>query len=441
MSLLNHIPILQILFSFFGALCAIFTLRYRTIARIISIVSVCCALVISTYYLTIIKEAQVSYVFGDWLPKVGIEYKLTFLNQSIIVFLNFVLLFVLLFCNNLIQETILKFIDKRRGALFYAVLLFAHTGYLGIVSTNDFFNFYVFIEISSLSAYVLMSQGGDLRSNVGAFDYLIMGSIGATLILIAIGLILSVTGSLNMHDTAIRLPEHYNSRVIIAGVSFFIIGAIIKIAFFPMHFWMIRAYNSAPCIVLVYLASISTVVGMYIIYKFSYLIINYDIFNIAVSNFIRPIALFTIIIAPYFAYKAKKLRSIIIYSGVTQVGYAFLLYAMHDGFKILPNFLLLDGINKIIMFLITAYYEVYGKKIYKRILWRIAVVIAIFYSCALPISPLFFVKLSILNLCLQQDLLLDFLIILVSSVLSLFYHYRIIEILFWSIKDQVSLIK
>lgn len=221
MTLLKHIPIIQILLPFFGALLTVFTLSHAVIARIISIISVSAALIVSIYCFTILPKEQISYSLGGWLPWIGIEYELNSFNQPIIIYLNCVLLFFLVFCTHLTQDTILKFIDNKRRSLFYSVLLFAHTGYLGMVSTNDFFNLYVFIEISSLSSYVLMAQGNNPRSVVGAFDYLIMGSIGATLILIAIGFILSATGSLNMPDVANRLQQHYNSRVVIAGISFF----------------------------------------------------------------------------------------------------------------------------------------------------------------------------------------------------------------------------
>ena len=153
MILIKHFPALQVLLPFFGALFSILTFRYVLVTRIIAVISIALSLFLSIYGLSVINKDSVSYDFGNWHAPIGIEYKLDYLNQPIITYINGVLLFFLIFCNKLLATTVLKFIDKKRQSLFYALLLFAHSGYLGILSTNDLFNLYVFIEISSLSAF------------------------------------------------------------------------------------------------------------------------------------------------------------------------------------------------------------------------------------------------------------------------------------------------
>jgi len=395
------------------------------IARITASICILASLLISIYGYIIVKQSDISYVIGGWLSQIGIEYYLTPLNQAVIIYLNLVLLFFLIFCRNITNQTILKHINDNRKSLFYAVLLFAHTGYLGMVSTNDFFNLYVFIEISALSSYVLIASGDNPKALISALDYLIVGSIGATLILISIGFLLSYTGSLNMSDVATHINEYSNSNIVNLAIGFFLIGVILKTAFFPMHFWMARAYSSTASVILVYLAGISTIIGTYLIYKFTYIVINYEIIKIAISNFIRPIALLTLIIAPYLAYKSNNLKKIIVYSCITQIGYVFLLYVTDNGMTILPSLLIIDSINKIALFLIAAYDEAYHKTPN-----QVLTVLTIICSSGLPISPLFFIKLNILELLLRQNLLLDFAIILLSSIGSLFYHYKMVLLSF-----------
>ncbi|WP_024547251.1 proton-conducting transporter transmembrane domain-containing protein [Rickettsia gravesii] len=425
MILANHIPIIQILFPLFGALLSIISFRFITFARIITTICILSSLLVSVYGYSIIQNTELSYTMGGWTSKIGIEYRLNALNQAIIIYLNLVLLFFLVFCHKITNQTILKYINNNRKSLFYGILLFAHTGYLGMIATHDFFNLYIFIEISTLSSYVLIASGNNPKSLIGAFDYLIIGSIGATLILISIGFLLNITGSLNMAEIAAYLQEHTNSRIITIAIGFFLIGAILKTAFFPMHFWMMRAYNNTASVILVYLAGISTIIGIYIIYKFTYIIIGYETIKTAITNFIKPIALATLIIAPYFAYQAKDFKNIIIYSCFTQIGYVFLLYVTENGIIVLPSLLLADSINKIALFLIDAYNESY-----KRGPNKVLIIIAIICSCGLPISPLFFIKVNILELLLTQNLIVDFIIILLSSVGSLFYHYKMVLLSF-----------
>ena len=96
-------------------------------------------------------------------------------------------------------------IVPRRQAWFYCMYLMCLTGLLGVTITGDAFNAFVFLEISSLSTYVLIALGRDRRALLAAFRYLIMGTIGATFYVIGIGFLYLLTGSLNMVDIAARL--------------------------------------------------------------------------------------------------------------------------------------------------------------------------------------------------------------------------------------------
>ncbi len=436
MTLIKHFPALQVLIPFFAALLSILTFRYVLIARIIAITSILLSLLLGFYGLSAISDhGVILYDFGNWHAPIGIEYRLDRLNQLIIIYINCVLLFLLTFCNNLTNQTIVKFIDKNRQSLFYAILLFAHAGYLGILSTNDLFNLYVFIEISSLSTYVLIAQGNNPKAVIGAFDYLMLGTIGATLILIGIGFLLSATGSLNITDISMILRSHYHSKIVMTGISFFLIGAMLKTAFFPMHFWMIRAYESAAPVILTYIASISSIIGIYIILRFVHFTIDYrEIINV-LANFIRPISLVTIFLCSYLAIREKNLRKIIIYSSASQIGYIFLLLSITKGQTLLLPFLFADSLNKIALFLIISYSELYNdNKI--SMLWRSLVVFSLICSCGLPISSMFIIKISIFEMLFIENMWLEFVIIIISSAMALSYHYKIAKIIFYGQKDS-----
>lgn len=425
MTFTQHFPALQVLFPFFGALCSILTFRYVSIARVIAIISVLSSFLLSVYGLTVIPKV---YNFGNWHYPIGIEYRLDYLNAPIIVYLNFLLLFFLLFCHNLSTETI-KTIEPKRQSLFYALLLFAHSGYLGIVATHDMFNLYVFIEIASLSTYTLIAQGRNPKALIGAFDYLVLGTIGATLILIAIGLLFSVTGSLNMTDIAERLPSQYNSNVIMLGISFFLIGALLKIAFFPMHFWMIRAYNGASPVILTYIAGISSIIGIYIILRFLHSTINYSQVMVVLINFIKPIASITILLGTYLALRSSRVKEIVVYSTTSQIGYILLILVIPNGEILLFLFLFADSLNKVTLFLILSYTELHVNKRQNSLLWYCLVVFSLICSCGIPLSGMFMIKISVFELLVVNTMWLELAIVIISSCGALLYHYRIAQIL------------
>ena len=71
-------------------------------------------------------------------------------------------------------------IAERQHYLFYTMFLLCLSGLLGMTVTGDVFNVFVFLEISSLSTYVLIAMGRDRRALLAGYQYLIMGTIGAT---------------------------------------------------------------------------------------------------------------------------------------------------------------------------------------------------------------------------------------------------------------------
>ena len=103
-----------------------------------------------------------------------------------------------------------------------------------------------------------------------------MGFFGY-LFLIGIGFFLAVTGSLNITDISNILNDSNYSRIVATAIVFFLTGAILKMAFFPMHFWMVRAYSSAAPFILTYLAAISSILGVYIILRFMHFTIEGEV--------------------------------------------------------------------------------------------------------------------------------------------------------------------
>ncbi|MCA9153040.1 MAG: hypothetical protein KDA92_27245, partial [Planctomycetales bacterium] len=133
-------------------------------------------------------------------------------------------------------------VAKEKHYLFYAAFLLCMTGLLGMTITGDIFNVFVFLEISSLSSYSLISMGTRRSALMASYRYLVMGTIGSTFLLIGIGLAYMMTGTLNMVDLSERLPAVESSRTIRTAFAFLTVGISIKLALFPLHVWLPNAY-------------------------------------------------------------------------------------------------------------------------------------------------------------------------------------------------------
>ena len=441
-NIIKFAPALQIVIPLFAALISALSF-HKFFSWLIAIMSTTTCLLLSLYCLLNINDG-LTYNFGGWESSIGIEYKLDYLNQPIIFLLNAILFFFLVFGQELVEKTITTYIENTKQHLFYTLLLFAHVGYIGVVCTNDLFNIYVFIEISSLATYVLMSKGQNPRALLGAFDYLVLGTIGATLILIGIGFLLALTGSLNITEVAKTLEGHYSSRVVVTAIVFFLSGAILKMAFFPMHFWMIRAYSSVSPFILTYLASISSLIGVYMILRFIHFTIDGEVIHDAISSILRPASMVTIVVCTILALKAETIKKIVIYSTASQIGYIFLLMSIWSARELLFQLLILDAINKISLFTIIAHIQYKTgdlkfesfKSIKNSSLFKALVATSIIFSAGLPFTSMFVVKINILDLLFSQNLYLEFVVAIFGSIFSLLYHLKFTKAIFFSPKSN-----
>ena len=106
----------------------------------------------------------------------GIEYYADALSAAMLVLVSI----AGFLCSITALPSVSDQVEKRRQAPFYATFLVCLTGLLGMCVTGDAFNFFVFLEISSISTYALVAMGGrrDRRALVASYNYLIMGTWG-----------------------------------------------------------------------------------------------------------------------------------------------------------------------------------------------------------------------------------------------------------------------
>jgi len=110
-------------------------------------------------------------------------------------------------------------------------------------------------------------MGPGRRSLMAAYSYLIMGTIGGTFVLLGIGLLYQLTGTLNLVELSERLPAVMDGRSTKVGFAFLFVGISIKLAVFPLHQWLPNAYTYAPAKVSAFLAGTATKVSYYLLLR------------------------------------------------------------------------------------------------------------------------------------------------------------------------------
>ena len=318
----QHLPILQIVLPLMAApVCMV--IRHPHVVWIwATLIAFLCLPMSIALLMQVMAEGVIVYELGGWAAPWGIEYRIDKLNAFVLVIVTAIGAVVMPYA----KRTVDAEIPMNRVYLFYTMLLLCETGLLGIAITGDAFNLFVFLEISSLSSYVLISLGKDRRCLTAAYRYLIMGTIGATFYIIGVGLMYMVTGTLNIADLAILVPEMVDSRTIHAALAFLTVGLALKAALFPLHMWLPNAYAYAPSAVTVFLAATATKVAIYAFIRVVFTIFG-DI-DILAALPIRYL-LMGLAIAAMFAGSAVAIyqnnaKRLLAYSSVAQIGYMIL---------------------------------------------------------------------------------------------------------------------
>ena len=317
--MLAHLPILQVIVPMMAAPLCLFLTRPRLVWLFALIVSGLAFLISCILLQQVMTSGAIIYELGGWDAPWGIEYRIDQLSAFLLLIISAVSTVVLFAAHTSIQ----KEIPVDRHTLFYILYLLSLAGMLGIVATGDAFNVFVFLEISSLSAYALIALGKDRRALWAAYQYLIMGTIGATFILIGIGLIYQMTGTLNMNDLSMRLPEVAHTRTVFTAFAFIIVGVCLKLALFPLHLWLPNAYAYAPSIITAFLAATATKVAIYLLIRFTF-----SVFGLSFSFTTLPLQILFVVLglsgifaASTAAIYQKNVKHLFAYSSIAQIGY------------------------------------------------------------------------------------------------------------------------
>ncbi|MEW5965279.1 MAG: monovalent cation/H+ antiporter subunit D family protein [Pseudomonadota bacterium] len=321
-ALREHLPILLVILPLLGAIITAL-LRRGTVAWGIALAFdlVLPAIALSLLLDVMAAGKPVSYHIGGWPPPWGIEYRIDALNAFVLLTITIVGAVTVPYA----RRSVARELESHQHAWFYTMYLLCLAGLLGIVATGDAFNAFVFLEISSLATYVLIALGRNRRALVASYQYLIMGTIGATFYVIGVGLLYLVTGTLNLVDIADRLGSLADGqwRPVMAALAFLTVGICLKLALFPLHGWLPDAYTCAPSFVTAFLAGTATKAAVYLLIRIFYSVfgsaIAFD--RLPVTEVLVVLSIAAMFLASFTAVFEANAKRMLAYSSVAQIGY------------------------------------------------------------------------------------------------------------------------
>ena len=432
----QHLPALQVVIPLLTApVCVL--LNNARVAWALSLAASWAALVIAALLLQqVLATGTISYEFGGWAAPWGIEYRIDAVNAFVLLIVAAIGAVMMPYAARSVEREI----PADRIALFYTAYLLCLAGLLGIAATGDAFNLFVFLEISSLASYIMISLGRDRRALTAAYQYLIMGTIGATFILIGVGLLYMMTGTLNMADLGQRLPAVADTRTVRAALAFLTVGISLKLALFPLHLWLPNAYVYAPSVVTAFLAATATKVAVYMLLRFLFTVFGaaFAFEAMLVHYILLPLALVAVFSMSIVAIFQDDLKRMLAYSSIAQIGYMIL------GI----SFASLTGLTASILHLFNhalmkgALFLALGCVIYRlgsanlndiaglarRMPWTFgAIVIGGLSLIGVPLTVGFISKWYLILAALEQGFWWAAVAVLMGSLLAVVYIWRIVE--------------
>lgn len=212
--------------------------------------------------------------------------------------------------------------EPRQRLNFISLILVSMIGMNGTVLLTDIFSLYIFLEITAVSAFILIASQRDLNALEGAFKYIVLSALATVLMLGAIAALLLYSGGTSFASVSEAVKNNNSNIIVISAIGLFICGLFIKGGLVPFHGWLPAAYSAAPAAVSVLLAGIVTkVAGIYVLLR---LVTN--VFGPAnpINSIILVVGIISILVGALAALWQNDFKKVLAYSSISQVGYIIL---------------------------------------------------------------------------------------------------------------------
>lgn len=271
---LTHLVILPVVLPLaVSALLLLFRDQHRVAKAVVSFATLLALLAISVTLLAMTANGASDgwvgvYLLGNWSPAFGIVL-VADRAAAIMVTLTSVL-----------GAAAMSFAAAKwngAGPHFHSLFLFLITGVNGAFLTGDLFNLFVFFEIMLAASYGLLLHGSNIAKVRSGLQYIAVNLVASSIFLIGVSLIYGVTGTLNMAELALRVPQVQDSDRMLLEIGAATLGSafLVKAGMWPLCFWLVPAYTAAASPVAAIFAILSKV-GIYVIWRLSLLVFGLD---------------------------------------------------------------------------------------------------------------------------------------------------------------------
>lgn len=303
-------PIATFIFS--AALSLVLSSRRTIQFCIASVASLIGILFSAVIFSLVLKNGFIVMHVGGWVAPFGISLVSDRLSAILCLISNILSFIIIIYSYFDIEE-----LRMRHG--YFSMLLAAMAGANGIILTGDLFNLYVWFEVLLISAFGLLILGNTRLQLKGALPYVFINLFASTILLLAIGSLYGLTGSLNMAQLSWQLSEASHSVLTLVVAILFLVSLGIKAAIVPFFFWLPTAYYTPPVSVTAIFSALMTKLAVYALIRLYTLFFSPEMESL--QTLILILSALTMVIGVLGAAGQMDFRRILSFHIISQVGY------------------------------------------------------------------------------------------------------------------------
>ena len=269
------------------------------------------------------QGGALTYLLGGWAPPLGVALRADGLSAVMMVITAVVVCGVALFARA--DFHVPDGSAETRSPFAFWILLLAVWGALNTVFlAGDLFTLYVALELLTFAAAPLVSLDGRGETFQAALRYLIFALLGSVLYLVGTALLYGDYGTLDLALLSQRVRADPTTLVAVALMT---TGLLAKTALFPLHLWLPPAHAGAPAAGSAVLSAL-VVKGSFFIAVRLWFDVMPGLPGLAASQLLGGLGAAAIVVASIVALRQQRLKLLIAYSTLAQIGYLFLMFPL-----------------------------------------------------------------------------------------------------------------
>lgn len=271
----------------------------------------------------LLQQGPGYYPLGNWGPPLGIGMHVDGLAVGMVVLTTAVAGLCAVYARGYLRD------HPPSASFFWPLFWFLWAGLNGIWLADDIFNLYVGLEVMGLAAVGLVALRATPPALAAAMRYLLAALLGSLAYLLGVALIYASFGSLSMESlrTLEVAGDLTTPRI---ALSLIILGLLLKTALFPLHAWLPPAHGGALTPVSALLSALVIKAPIYILLRL-WFTLDADITLISSAQLLGALGAGAVLFGGWMAWRQERLKQLVAYSTVAQVGYLFLFFPLATG--------------------------------------------------------------------------------------------------------------